>query len=581
MFVLKRIVIVFLFAFACINVCRAADFSIEEYDIEMLIGRNRVVNVYEHIRTHFTLPSHGIYRDIPLKNSDITDININHPYKVSSDTGNMHIRIGSENATVIGNQDYNISFKHHLYGRSDEFYYNIIGTEWPAEIRKVRFKIVMPAPFDASKVGISIGQYGTEGFDGGAQFAVTDNIISGETLQTLPPYNGITVRIEVPQGYFLQTQNPYEKWVFIGIIIAGLLSFSIWFLYGRDPHITPVVTFYPPKDVLVREAEQVYNEKTTRKSLIAMLISLAQQGFLKINADKKDFSISKIKDYDGADSAAQRFMDALFSEYETTVKKDDLEKSPTFYKKCDKILKLINGRKTRFFSAASVSAVRKFFMLVLAVSSAFLTVFSLCHYRLDDNFVGVLILGFMVFLYGCNFLKAPLRLLFPTLFPFFMLLTVCYDLIKDIDQSNILQIIFGLIATVTCITCYIELPQLNFTGRMVKGQLLGLKKFIKVAEKKRLETLVEENPSCFYDILPYAYILGVSDKWINKFEDIMKLQPDWYMGRPLTLDGFNNFADTMQQVSMPSVENGGIRRSSGGGGGFVGGGHGGGGGGSW
>lgn len=581
MFVLKRIVIVFLFAFACINVCRAADFSIEEYDIEMLVGRNRVVNVYEHIRTHFTLSSHGIYRDIPLKNSDITDININHPYKVSSDTGNMHIRIGSENATVIGNQDYNISFKHHLYGRSDEFYYNIIGTEWPAEIKKVRFKIVMPAPFDASKVGISIGQYGTEGFDGGAQFAVTDNIISGETLQTLPPYNGITVRIEVPQGYFLQTQNPYEKWVFIGIIIAGLLSFSIWFLYGRDPHITPVVTFYPPKDVFVREAEQVYNEKTTRKSLIAMLISLAQQGFLKINADKKDFSISKIKDYDGADSAAQRFMDALFSEYETTVKKDDLEKSPTFYKKCDKILKLINGRKTRFFSAASVSAVRKFFMLVLAVSSAFLTVFSLCHYRLDDNFVGVLILGFMVFLYGCNFLKAPLRLLFPTLFPFFMLLTVCYDLIKDIDQSNILQIIFGLIVTVTCITCYIELPQLNFTGRMVKGQLLGLKKFIKVAEKKRLETLVEENPSCFYDILPYAYILGVSDKWINKFEDIMKLQPDWYMGRPLTLDGFNNFADTMQQVSMPSVENGGIRRSSGGGGGFVGGGHGGGGGGSW
>ena len=333
MFVLKRIVIVLLFAFACINVCRAADFSIEEYDIEMLIGRNRVVNVYEHIRTHFTLPSHGIYRDIPLKNSDITDININHPYKVSSDTGNMHIRIGSENATVIGNQDYNISFKHHLYGRSDEFYYNIIGTEWPAEIKKVRFKIVMPAPFDASKVGISLGQYGTEGFDGGAQFAVTDNIISGETLQTLPPYNGITVRIEVPQGYFLQTQNPYEKWVFIGIIIAGLLSFSIWFLYGRDPHITPVVTFYPPKDVFVREAEQVYNEKTTRKSLIAMLISLAQQGFLKINADKKDFSISKIKDYDGADSAAQRFMDALFSEYETTVKKDDLEKSPTYYKK--------------------------------------------------------------------------------------------------------------------------------------------------------------------------------------------------------------------------------------------------------
>ena len=85
------------------------------------------------------------------------------------------------------------------------------------------------------------------------------------------------------------------------------------------------------------------------------------------------------------------------------------------------------------------------------------------------------------------------------------------------------------------------------------------------------------------DLLPYKGEKKRRNKefFVNKFEDIMKLQPDWYMGRPLTLDGFNNFADTMQQVSMPSVENGGIRRSSGGGGGFVGGGHGGGGGGSW
>lgn len=581
MSMLKRIVIVFLFVFVCTNVCRAADFTIENYDIELLVGRNRIVDVREHIRTHFVLAAHGIYRDIPLKNSNVSDIRVDNRYTTSSDGNSMRIKIGSPDSTVTGFQNYNISFKHHLYGSTDEFYYNVIGSEWPTEIKKVRFRIVMPAPFDADKVGVSIGQYGTKGFDNGAQFAVTDNIIAGETLQTLPPYNGITVRVEVPQGYFLQTQNPFEKWVLAGILIAGLLSFSIWFLYGRDPHITPVVTFSPPKDVFAREAEQVYNEKVTRKSLIALLISLAQQGYLQIAADNKDFSVHKIKDYDGPDSAADRFMNALFTESRTTVQKSDLETSPVFYKKCNKLLKLMNGRKTRFFSPASVNAIRKFFMLFLAVVTAFLTVFSLCHYRFDDNFVGILVLGFMVFLYGCNFLKAPLRLLFPTLFPLFMLFFVCRDLIKDIDQSNINQIFFGVIASLTTVVCYIELPQLNFTGRMVKGQLLGLRKFIQVAEKKRLESMVEENPSCFYDILPYAYILGVSDKWIKKFEDIMSLKPDWYMGRTLTSDSFNGFADSMQKVSMPSVANGGIRRSSSGGGGFVGGGHGGGGGGSW
>lgn len=581
MILLKRLVIAFLFVFAEICVCHAADFSIEEYNVEIQVGRDRVVNVYEHIRAHFTLSSHGIYRDIPYKNSKITDITVNHPYKISSDTGNIHIRIGSENATVIGNQDYNISFKHHLYGRSDEFYYNIIGSEWQTEIKKARFKVVMPAPFDATKAGVSIGQYGTKGFYGGAQFAVTDNILEGETLQVLPPYNGITVRIEVPQGYFLQTQNPYETWVLLGILITGLLSFSIWFLYGRDPHIVPVVTFYPPKDIYAHEAEQIYKEKITRKSLIAILVSLAQQGFLQIKADKEDFLISKIKDYDGANPAAKRFMDALFSVHKTAVTKDDLKISQTFYKQCNKILKQANGSKTKFFSVASVNAARKFFMILLAVISAALTVFSCCHYNISDSFIIIFIFGFMAFIYGCSFLEAPLIRFFPTLFQFIILLIVCRDSLQDIDQSNISQVVFGFISTIICIICYNQLPQLNFTGRMVKSQLLGLKKFIKVAEKKRLESMVEENPSCFYDILPYAYILGVSDKWINKFEDIMKLQPDWYVGRPLTLESFNNFADTVQLVAKPSVENGGIRRSSGGGGGFVGGGHGGGGGGSW
>lgn len=30
--------------------------------------------------------------------------------------------------------------------------------------------------------------------------------------------------------------------------------------------------------------------------------------------------------------------------------------------------------------------------------------------------------------------------------------------------------------------------------------------------------MVTNNPICFYDILPYTYVLGISDKWIKKFE---------------------------------------------------------------
>ena len=34
----------------------------------------------------------------------------------------------------------------------------------------------------------------------------------------------------------------------------------------------------------------------------------------------------------------------------------------------------------------------------------------------------------------------------------------------------------------------------------------------------KIADLLDENPNYFYDILPYAYVLNVSKKWIDKFD---------------------------------------------------------------
>ncbi len=52
--------------------------------------------------------------------------------------------------------------------------------------------------------------------------------------------------------------------------------------------------------------------------------------------------------------------------------------------------------------------------------------------------------------------------------------------------------------------------------------------FQKKCLKEKLEMLVNENPTYFYDILPYTYVLGVSNKWIKKFESINVNPPTWY-----------------------------------------------------
>ena len=117
-------------------------------------------------------------------------------------------------------------------------------------------------------------------------------------------------------------------------------------------------------------------------------------------------------------------------------------------------------------------------------------------------------------------------------------------------------------------------------------QILGLKEFIDSAEKNRILTLINNDPEYFYHILPYAMVLGVTDKWAKKFEDILTSDPDWYQSgsnRPFSTAYFvsqiNSSTQDVGRTLSSSPSSSGSGGSSGGG--SSGGGSGGGGGGGW
>ena len=58
------------------------------------------------------------------------------------------------------------------------------------------------------------------------------------------------------------------------------------------------------------------------------------------------------------------------------------------------------------------------------------------------------------------------------------------------------------------------------------GRVLGFRDFIKTAELDKLNELVEEDPEYFYHIMPYAYVFGLSNKWIKNFEDLPVVAPN-------------------------------------------------------
>ena len=163
--------------------------------------------------------------------------------------------------------------------------------------------------------------------------------------------------------------------------------------------------------------------------------------------------------------------------------------------------------------------------------------------------------------------------------------TLAYLFIFNVHVISRLEQI--LVCLVAFVLCGIAVRILSFTERHaeVMGDILGFKDFIVYTEEDKIKIMLEEKPELYYDILPYAQVLGVTDEWEDKFQSITLVKPSWAVGEFSVFDYFIlrsvMRSATISMLSRPQNHAGGtyIGRSGGGGGfgGFSGGGSGGGG----
>ncbi len=124
------------------------------------------------------------------------------------------------------------------------------------------------------------------------------------------------------------------------------------------------------------------------------------------------------------------------------------------------------------------------------------------------------------------------------------------------------------------------------------SDILGFKEFIVATEEDKIKYMLETEPELYYNVLPYAQVLGVTDEWESKFQKLTIEPPTWYVGSTYQSYSYYRLHRTMNsamsreiaaEMARRSNSGGGHVGSSGGGGsfgGFGGGGFGGGGGGA-
>ncbi len=539
--------------------------AINDYKVNIEIKKDGTIQVTEKIDYSFgDNKRHGIFRTIPVKyktqkgnynlrisHIKVTNENgIGYNFTKSYEDDDLKIKIGDADKLVTGEKTYQISYQIkraiNFFDDHDELYWNAIGFQWPVHIKRAIIEVNIPSEGEIQKITCFSGYWGSQQ-KCQKQEKKGDKAIFQQS--NLKPQQGVTVAIGWPKGIVKEPSQWEKFWEMFkdnGImslpLIVLIIMLYLWKTRGKDPQGkgTIVAQFEAPDNLSPAEVGTLLDEKADKKDISAELIYLSIKGYLKIKRIEKkgflgkdiDYELIKLKEADDDLKGYQKkFLKSLFKYKRKSVKLSNLKKS--FYEDFQEIRnKVYKDLVEQGYFPKNPQKVRNSFL------------------------VTGIIIGFLGIFLGTG--------------------------------SNLWVFSFIIAGAIIVIFAYL-MPARTKKGVLAKEHILGLKEYLKVAEKDRINfhNAPKKNPQLFEKLLPYAIVLGVEKEWAKQFEDIYRENSGWYednrgsnFNSLILVDSLNSFSTQASSTlaSAPSSAAGGGSGFSGGGGG---GGFGGGGGGSW
>ena len=592
------------------------EFVMNDYRREITVYENNVCLVQDAMTVTFLEEAHGLWVDIPLRwsttresggrtytntyEAEVSEVRADREAEMERVGDDIIVRIGSPDTYVNGQQTYFISYLYDIgddgIKEFDEFYYNLIAPSWDAPIEHFSFAVYMPKSFDAEKIGFSIGRAGQEGYrEGELVYGVDGNTVYGELTRGIAPLEGVTMRMELPEGYFVNERwriEPAYIMMAIGIgitvVLGGLLA-----TLGKRKKAVATVEFYPPIGMTPADVGYVADGEADSKDVVSLLIYWADRGYIEIHElEKRNLELRKLR---GLPEQANDYEKLLFDEIfengdSNTVFDMQFKMHETVKEVTGMVRRKYGSGEKRIFEPKSLQY-HLFARLLFPVPALLMT---LCRTNVSlwDCIMFVIMFWPLCFIAGGYFdstmkKASSMRKLRRTGILVISAAMAAGCCIMP-GWAMFLRVGWPAIVASACsLLILLFLPyyeRRTEQGRQWEGKILGFRQFLAAAEAERIGMLAGDDPRYFYDILPYAYVLGVSDEWAKRFEGIAMYPPNWYygpgdgtfsaalfMGR---MTRHLNFAASSMALSRSS------RRGGSSGGGFSGGGAGGGGG-SW
>lgn len=586
----------------------AYDFEFTTFNVNYDIRADRTMDVTLDLGVHYLgYASTGIMHDIPVNAGDRVrnikayeldefgaeqhlDYNVKREY-----AGLITVDMGDYSNKTDETHFYRIKYEYAITKprAKNAIFLNAVGFGSDGEINDVNVTLKLPDGLDYAK------RYSNESGEGDGVAVTPVNGVISIHYDYLPAREGVTVEMVFNDGVLSTKADMTPYYVIIaGCVILGLL-FAVKFLSFNKDGLSPVSDTQAPAGVDPLVMGKLIDNRVDQSDVTSLIFYWANKGYLKIDLhDESDIELIRIMQH--LPESAPKHQHIM---YEGLFKSGDIVKinslSQSFYRVVEAVTKEVNAENSKLYDGKSMGVAVLFALiggLLMCLTPIILTIMTISFKLFTIVPLFMIIPAFIVFAltqsvkyntlkYG----KKKIIMMYAGVALLSLVFTAVYALvipsyyIELIPKIILCVIGFAIVILSTTIISRTE----AYTEKL--NHIVGFRDFIKYAEKDQLEALLEGNPEYYYQVLPYAIVLGVSDIWENKFAALTVPPPTWttnsYMDDMFSIVMFNsvirraNLNMVNNFVSRPSSGSysGGGGHGGGSFGGFSGGGHGGGG----
>ena len=552
------IVLFFLLFIQTSVTAKSPDYDIESYNVEISVDKDLNYTYNENINLIFNKSNTIVTKTIPY---EATDININKNYVIETNKDKL-IKISSKNNT---HDSYTYKYKIKKDKENDDIYIIEIDNNFNNDISKLDFILTYPSSFNKNNLTFYLNGKKVKDIT----YKINNQELTG-SISNLKEDDKLLVIVDYGKIYV----NSLTIITIVISILLSLFSYILWRIYGKDVKYTIEFEKNIPSKLNTIDVSLIEKGYLNNENAIYLLLDLANRGYLKISEEENnEFTITRIKDYDGSNYKEASFIRALFrknmtvniSEYIEALNKES--KTP-YQKELDKKItkdnikyRLIRAIKNVMSISKSNEEKNKYFetksnnkktyllfsitiILVLITSIPFIEINKLYLLPISVLFSSISLFILINIVENVDLKKKNNKI---TILLLFAIIALIVLLTPSFKQNRIYFIAFliGIMAVTFILFLYKYMPKRTIHGTRLYSKIEGLKKYLNEVSDKELKLVLKDNPNYLYDILPYSYILGIESVVFNKLKKLNIEEPKWYKIDNFTYRKLFNFINRL------------------------------------